>query len=113
MELAPEHVIARIDGYLAGRLAAEEASDWALKVIVEMDFDEYPKNIGYAVMMLFELHDEGETWCPTVEELKEGQRLLLEGENPPASSYMTGTLKSCTRRGILREIETMRRKAKE
>lgn len=90
MQVTAEHVIARIDGYLAGRVTAEEASDWALKALIQDDFDDHPSNIGYAIVLLCDLDDEGQPWYPTVEELKEAQRLLLEGQDPPVTLYWAG-----------------------
>jgi len=62
-----ERAIQAIDSYLNGETTAQEASDWALKIIISKEFEQLPPNITEAILTLFDLHDidiPGASWVP-------------------------------------------------
>ena len=68
----------KIDGYLAGSLSPADVSEWALSVMVSQEWDALASPITEAIHALFDLHDRGEEWAPTREELLRYRRLLVE-----------------------------------
>ena len=63
--------IQNIKDYLNGEISGEEASKWALGIIVETKkLESFSERLLSAIQCLADLHDQGESWCPTREELE-------------------------------------------
>ena len=111
--LSRDQLIGRIDDFLAGRTSAEEVSDWALEVFRELDMSTVPENVLYGVHLVADLHDTGEPWCPSADELRECRQLLLENGDIPAGRFQIGRLKSLSRRGRLKELGDLAHRIRE
>jgi hypothetical protein len=62
-----------IDDYLKGDITAGQASDWALEIVKTRDLKEFPKELAKAIHLIFDLHDEGESWSPSQDELRQAK----------------------------------------
>ena len=78
-----EKTIQKIQDYLNGDITDAAVSQWALDVIVETkQLGKLPEKVLSAIQCLVDLHDQGESWCPTREELERWKaELEKETEN--------------------------------
>jgi hypothetical protein len=65
--------IRTIDDYLNGEITAKQASDWALEIVKTHDLQDFPTELAKAIHLIFDLHDEGESWSPSQDELRQAK----------------------------------------
>ncbi len=65
-----EKTVEVIENYLNGTLSNNEASKWALDIIISPDWEKLPEEISNAIHSLCDLDDVGKSWCPTRDELE-------------------------------------------
>ena len=67
-----------IDKYLSGATDKDEASKWALDIVISKDFGDLPYDTQNAIHLLFDLHDnENDPWFPTRKQLEESRALMV------------------------------------
>jgi hypothetical protein len=71
IDCSREKVIKVIEDYLKGAISPKKVSDWALDVIRASNWEKLPEDVSGAIHLLFDLHDEGQAWCPSREELEQ------------------------------------------
>ncbi|MHC4527293.1 MAG: hypothetical protein ACYS29_05375 [Planctomycetota bacterium] len=79
ISLYRKQTIEVIRDYLNGTITDTEASDWALDVIVKTkNLEELSTSVVSAIQCLADLHDRGESWQPSRNELEAWKTRLEE-----------------------------------